>query len=152
MTMQEMMSIYNAHSAAHVYLLGFIYEHMLYSIYLNFEQLSRYFKFDHMSSKRGGWAKIRIRMTSEQKLELSAKAELLGSETILDKHQNIKNRGHQFEKEMTERLTDEEWKADGIPFYVQGDINVNGEEIQIKFDTAELTNERCLKNLLESLA
>ena len=151
MTMQEMMSIYNAHSAAHTYLLGFVHEHMLYSIYLNFEQLSRYFKFDHMSSKNGGWAKIRIRMTSEQKLELSAKAELLGSEAILDRH-HIKNRGHQFEKEMTERLTDEVWKADRIPFYVQGDINVNGEEIQIKFDTAELTNERCLKNLLASLA
>ena len=53
---------------------------------------------------------------------------------------------------MTERLTDTVWTADSIPFYVQGDINVNGEEIQIKFDTAELTNERCLKNLIESLA
>lgn len=152
MTMQEMMSIYNAHSAAHVYLLGFICNHMLYTIRLNFAELSRYFKFDHMSSKRGGWAKIRIRMSAEQKLELSAKAELLGSETILDKHQSIKNQGRRFEKEMTERLTDKVWTADSIPFYVQGDINVNGEEIQIKFDTAELTNERCLKNLLESLA
>lgn len=148
MTMQEMMNVYNARSAAHTYLLGFIYEHMLYAAYLNFAELSRYFKFDRMSSKRGGWAKIRIRMTAAQKLELSAKAELLGSETLLDRHKGIKNRGHQFEKEMTERLTDEVWKADDIPFYVQGDIRVNGEEIQIKFDSAELTNEMTISRLM----
>ena len=148
MTMQEMMNVYNARSAAHTYLLGFIYEHMLYAAYLNFAELSHYFKFDRMSSKRGGWAKIRIRMTAAQKLELSTKAELLGSETILDRHTGIKNRGHQFEKEMTERLTDEVWKADDIPFYVQGDIKVNGEEIQIKFDSAELTNEMTISRLI----
>ena len=147
MTMQEMMTVYNARSAAHTYLLGFIYDHMLYAAYLNFAELSRYFKFDRMSSKRGGWAKIRIRMTAAQKLELSTKAELLGSETILDKHK-VKNKGHKFEKEMTERLTDEVWKADDIPFYVQGDIRVNGEEIQIMFDSAELTNEMTISRLM----
>ena len=54
------------------------------------------------------------------------------------------NAGENFERIITETLTDELWVKDSVPFWVKGDINVNGEEIQIKLDGAELTNEKTL--------
>ena len=57
------------------------------------------------------------------------------------------NKGENFERIITELLTGETWVKDSVPFNVAGDIVVNGENIQIKFDGAEITNERLLKKL-----
>lgn len=146
MTMQEMMNRYNAHAGAHTYALGFIFKKSLYVAKLSFEQLSAYFKPCKASSKRGGYDKIRIRMTAKDRAELSAIAEMLGAEDLLtadSKH----NKGENFERELTERWTNETWVKDSVPFWVCGDIRVDGVEIQIKLDGAELTNERVLAGL-----
>lgn len=143
MNANEMISTYRAHSAAHSYALGFVFDRALYVAKLSFEELARYFKLDHTSAKRGGYAKIRIRMTAADRAELSAKAELLGAEGLLTKDA-AHNKGENFERELTERWTNETWVKDSIPFWVAGDIRVGEEEIQIKLDGAELTNERTL--------
>ena len=143
MTDHEMIATYHAHSAAHSYALGFVFNRALYVAKLSFEELARYFKLDHTSAKRGGYAKIRIRMTAADRAELSAKAELLGSEDLLAKDA-AHNKGENFERELTERWTNETWVKDSVPFWVAGDIRVGEEEIQIKLDGAELTNERTL--------
>jgi hypothetical protein len=120
--------------------------HNLYAVKLNFEELSRFFKLDRASSKRGGFAKIRIKLTSKDRAELSENAELIGAESLLTadpKH----NKGENFERELTERWTAETWVKDSVPFWVKGDITVNGEEIQVKLDGAELTNEKILTRL-----
>ena len=143
MTDHEMIATYHAHSAAHSYALGFVFDRALYVAKLSFEELARYFKLDHTSAKRGGYAKIRIRMTAADRAELSAKAELLGSEDLLAKDA-AHNKGENFERELTERWTNETWVKDSVPFWVAGDIRVGEEEIQIKLDGAELTNERTL--------
>ena len=146
MTKEMMQELYNKVSGAHKYALGFIFEHKLYAIKLSFEGISKYFKLDHASSKRGGYAKIRIRLTAKDRAELSAMAELLGAEDLLTK--DIKhNKGENFERELTERWTGETWVKDSVPFWVCGDIRVDGEEIQIKLDGAELTNEKVLAGL-----
>ena len=144
--MQEMMNQYNAKSGAHTYALGFTYEKKLYAAKLSFEELSRFFKFDHASSKRGGFAKIRIRMTAKDRAELSATAELLGAEDLLTADK-AHNKGENFERELTERWTGETWVKDSVPFWVCGDIRVDGVEIQVKLDGAELTNEKVLAGL-----
>ena len=146
MTMNEMTITYARKTAAHKYALGFVYEGRLYVVVLSFAELSRYFKLDRASSKRGGFAKIRIKLTAKDRAELSAMAELLGAEDLLTadpKH----NKGENFERELTERWTAETWVKDSVPFWVAGDIRVDGVEIQIKLDGAELTNEKILSRL-----
>ena len=141
MTMNEMMNDYNAKSAAHVYALGFLYEHRLYASKLTFEELARFFKLDRASSKRGGFAKIRIKLTAKDRAELSATAELIGAEDLLTKD-TAHNKGENFERELTERWTAETWVKDSIPFWV-----ADGVEVQVKLDGAELTNERTLARI-----
>lgn len=146
MTMTEMMTAYKMLSAAHLYALGFVYNGLLYAVKLTFDELAQYFKLDRASSKRGGFAKIRIKLTAADRAKLSTTAELIGPEMLLGmdpKH----NRGENFERELTERWTGNAWEKDSIPFWVQGDIRVNGVEIQVKFDGAELTNEKMLKKI-----
>ena len=114
---------------------------------MNFDELSRFFKLDRASSKRGGFAKIRIKLTSKDRAELSLTAELIGAESLLTadaKH----NKGENFERELTERWTAETWVKDSVPFNVAGDIVVNGENVQVKLDGAELTNEKILGRLI----
>ena len=146
MTMTEMKVAYCSRSAAHKYALGFVFGGCLYVITLSFAELSRYFKLDRASSKRGGFAKIRIKLTSKDRAELSLTAEKLGAESLLTADP-AHNKGENFERELTERWTAETWVKDSIPFWVKGDITVNGEEIQIKLDGAELTNEKLLARL-----
>ena len=146
MTMTEMKVAYCSRSAAHKYALGFVFGGCLYVITLSFAELSRYFKLDRASSKRGGFAKIRIKLTSKDRAELSQTAELIGAESLLTADP-AHNKGENFERELTERWTAETWVKDSIPFWVKGDITVNGEEIQVKLDGAELTNEKLLARL-----
>lgn len=144
--MQEMMTRYNERAGAHEYALGFVHGGNLYAQRLSFAELSRFFKLDRASSKRGGFAKIRIKLTAKDRAELSATAELIGAENLLTKD-SAHNKGENFERELTERWTSETWVKDSVPFWVAGDIRVDGVEIQVKLDGAELTNERILSRL-----
>ena len=146
MTMTEMMNAYNARSASHTYALGFVSGGKLYAQKLTFEELSAFFKLDRASSKRGGFAKIRIKLSSKARAELTATAELIGSEDLLTADP-AHNKGENFERELTERWTSETWVKDSVPFWVAGDIRVNGVEIQVKLDGAELTNEKTLARM-----
>lgn len=147
MTRNEMIARYNALSAATAYIVGFIFNGMLY--YVMSEHISDSFlKLDRMSSKRGGWAKIRVKLSASdrQALVASGLAVLVGTEAMLltnDKY----NKGERFERIITETLTGETWVKDSVPFNVAGDITLNGQEVQIKFDGAELTNERMLMRM-----
>ena len=153
MTMQEMVTTYERFSAAHTYALGFIDCARLYYTMTTFEKLSKYFKLDHASSKRGGAAKIRIRLTAAQRRELivSGEAVELGPQEMLDFDDRY-NRGDHFERVMLETLTGGTWSKNSEPFNVAGDIQVNGEEVQVKLDSAELTNEKFLSRLLAEAA
>ena len=146
MTMTEMMNAYNARSASHAYALGFVCGGDLYAQKLTFAELSKFFKLDRASSKRGGFAKIRIKLTSADRAELAQTAELIGTADLLTADP-AHNKGENFERELTERWTSEPWVKDSVPFWVKGDITVNGEEVQVKLDGAELTNEKLLARL-----
>jgi len=151
MTMQEMINAYNAHSASHTYALGFVQGGDLYVAKLNFAQLSRYFKLDRASKSHGGMLKIRIRMSASDRAELSYTAEKLGAEDLLTADP-AHNKGENFERILTERWTRQTWVKDNVPFWVAGDLQVNGVEIQVKLDKAELTNEKLLGRLASMVA
>ena len=59
------------------------------------------------------------------------------------------NKGEIFEKLVTEYFG-QTWEKDTVPFWVQGDININGKEVQIKLDTATLMNTKQVKKLQKS--
>lgn len=142
MTHAEIKINYAATAAAHTYALGFKFEQALYVSKLTFEQLSAFFKNDRASSAKGGFLKIRIRMNAAQRKALAATAERLGNWDELIEMTDGWNRGEHFERVLTERWTGETWVKDSKPYYECGDLNVNGVEIQVKLDGAELSNEK----------
>ena len=142
----EMLTRYNARSASHVYALGFVHGHELFVAKLGFEELSRFAKLDRASKSHGGMLKIRIKLTAKDRAELSATAELIGAEDLLTADP-AHNKGENLERVLTERWTTERWVKDSVPFWMAGDIRVDGVEIQIKLDGAELTNERILTKI-----
>lgn len=141
----EMANRYNRIAGAHKYIVGFVRHGFVYYVQLNFAELCQLLKDDRASSKRGGTLKLRVRVTAEQAIIFihSGKAVKLCSVEEL-KADAKHNAGENFERIITETLTSELWVKDSVPFWVKGDINVNGEEIQIKLDGAELTNEKTL--------
>lgn len=146
MTREEMLNTYEAHSAADAYILGFVHHGELFAAELP-ELPDAVLKLDHASSKRGGQAKIRVRVAKADKLALIAKglAKIIGKAEDLeaDAHHN---KGENFERIITE-LAGQHWVKDRVPFWVAGDLSLNGRELQIKFDGAELTNEKTLAGL-----
>lgn len=141
----EMANRYNRIAGAHKYIVGFVRRGFVYYVQLDFAELCQLLKDDRASSKRGGTLKLRVRVTAEQAIIFihSGKAVKLCSVEEL-KADAKHNAGENFERIITETLTSELWVKDSVPFWVKGDINVNGEEIQIKLDGAELTNEKTL--------
>jgi hypothetical protein len=141
--MNWMKETYRANSAAHTYYFGFVLAGLLYVVAgMNFDELSAYFKMDRASSAKGGFAKIRIRANANDLKALLPMATLLGSAELLnDGHWN---KGEMFEKIITERYTTEQWVKDSVPFFKAGDAEINGEQVQIKLNGAELTNEKIL--------
>lgn len=135
---------YNRIAGAHKYIVGFVRHGIVYYVQLDFAELCQLLKDDRASSKRGGTLKLRVRVTAEQAITFihSGKAVELCKVEELDDGKY--NKGENFERIITETLTSELWVKDSVPFYVKGDINLNGEEIQIKLDGAELTNEKTL--------
>lgn len=148
MTLNEMVALYNALSAADGYIVGFILNHLLYYIKVDGHLPTEILKFDRASSKRGGMAKVRVRLGADFRKAVVAngQAVLLGSEELLNTIDKW-NRGERFERVITETLTTEKWVKDSVPFNVAGDIELNGKQIQIKFDDAELTNEKTLMRI-----
>lgn len=147
MTREEMINRYNALAVATAYIIGFVLNGSLYYT-MSAHIADGFLKFDRMASKRGGWAKIRVKLTSADRKALVAggKAVMLGSAEMLDTDDKY-NKGERFERIITETLTGETWVKDSVPFNVAGDITLDGQEVQIKFDGAELTNERTLMRM-----
>lgn len=148
MTLTEMINLYNALSAADAYIVGFILNHLLYYVRFDGHLPTEILKFDHASSKRGGTAKVRVRISADIRKALveSGRAVLMGSENLLLTDDRW-NKGERFERIITETMTTETWVKDSIPFNVAGDIELNGQQIQIKLNDAELTNEKTLRRI-----
>lgn len=143
MTRDEMIRTHDSMEKADAYILGFEQDG---KVYMKLMKTLRddVLKLDHASSKRGGVAKIRVRVSAKVKAILKAQgAQVIGEayELAMDSKYN---RGENFERMVTEKLTGRKWEKDNIAWNVQGDIEWNGMQIQVKFDGAELTNEKTL--------
>lgn len=142
MNKNTMIRNYRKFSVADSYILGFIYDKMLYMLEVA-EIAPRFLNVEEASRNQG--ENLRLRLKKAHKASLMKKQPIcLGSADCLvaDKY----NKGEIFEKLVTEYFG-QEWKKDTVPFYVDGDLNVNGKKIQIKLDSATLMNTKQLKKL-----
>ena len=144
MTKETMIRNYRKFSAADSYILGFIYNHEVYAVEVA-EIMPRYMRVEHESSKKGGCAKLQLRLPKNYQEQLIRKgAVVIGSENILNGEYN---KGVEFERVISEMNGIAFRGKDNEPFYKAGDLNINGKEIQIKFNGAQIVVERTLKKL-----
>ena len=146
MTKQTMIRTYRQASAADSYILGFLYDHQLYMVEVE-EIMPRFLNVEQASRNQG--ENLRLRLKKKHREQLMKKSPIcLGNADCLvaDKY----NKGEIFEKMVTEYFG-QTWQKDNIPFYMDGDINVNGKKIQIKLDSATLMNTKQIKNIKKAL-
>lgn len=135
---------YRKFSAADSYILGFVYKHEVYMIEVK-EIMPRYMRVEHESSKKGGCAKLQLRLPQNYQKQLIRKgAVCLGSEEMLNDEYN---KGVEFERIVSE-LNGQTFRGkDNVPFYVEGDLEIDGRQVQIKFNGAQIVVERTLNKL-----
>ena len=144
MTKETMIRNYRKFSAADSYILGFIYKHEVYMIEVK-EIMPRYMRVEHESSKKGGCAKLQLRLPQNYQKQLMRKGAIcLGSEEILNGEYN---KGVEFERLISEMNGQTFRGKDNVPFYVEGDLEIDGRQVQIKFNGAQIVVERTLKKL-----
>ena len=142
MTKTTLIKAYRKYSAADNYILGFIFNHMIYMVRVA-EIMPRYLNVEEASRNQGENLRLRLKKAHKEQL-LKKNPICLGSADCLNDSKY--NKGEIFEKLVTEYYG-QEWKKDTVPFWVQGDINLNGEEVQIKLDSATLMNTKQIAKL-----
>lgn len=136
-TKRTMIKHYRTHSAADSYILGFVENKNLYMVEVA-EIMPRFLSVEQASRNQGENLRLRIKKNLKKQL-MKKNPVCLGSADLLntDKY----NKGEIFEKLVTE-FFGQTWVKDTIPFWVQGDIEVDGRQIQIKLDSATLMNTK----------
>lgn len=144
---EKMIKFYDGHAGAHSYIWGFALNGNVWMVKTGNDELNNALKLDKAS--RGAGYALRFKPSKSVKVWLLSKgAEVLCSEDYFNEQvaSSKYNRGEVFEKLVTEHYG-QTWVKDNIPFTEQGDINVNGEEIQIKYEKATFINEAQIERM-----
>lgn len=143
MTIEERIENYKATSAADAYIIGITYNETVYELVID-EIPDFCFKDDHESKSHGGAAKIRFRLTmAEKRMIIRMGATPIG--TAKEILTGRKNKGEAWEKYQTEKAG-QEWHKDSTPYYMDGDLTVDGVKYQIKFEDASFANESTIED------
>ena len=144
MNKQTMIRNYRKFSAAEAYALGFVYKHNLYIAMVD-EIAPRFMNVERESSKKGGKQKLQLRLRKRHMEYLIKKgAECVGSEDMLIGEYN---KGVEFER-LVYTLNGQEYRGkDSVGFWVSGDIEINGKQVQVKLNGAQIVVENTLENL-----
>lgn len=143
--MKNLLNAYKATTAAAAYIIGFLMNDKVYSIYLN-DLPEWLIGMDRESTSHGGVRKLRIRMNTIARHRLmNMGAAYIGTAT--DILASRKNKGEAFEQWVTENAG-QEWHKDSVPYYMDGDLTINGTKYQIKFESASLANETTIAKAL----
>lgn len=141
MTKRTMIINYRKYSVADSYIIGFVSKGMVY--FTEVKEIAPRFLNVEQASRNQGY-NLRLRMKAEYRDRLAKKAICLGSKDILTESKY--NKGEIFEKYITEYFG-QVWEKDTVPFYKDGDITIDGRKVQIKLDSATLTNTKQLEKL-----
>jgi len=135
---------YRKYSAATLYVVGFEYKHTVYAATMS-EIPPRFIRVEHESSKKGGGEKLQLRLINKDMEALIRKgAECIGSSDILNGQYN---KGVEFERIISERNGQEYRGKDSVPFYVSGDLEIKGQQTQIKMNGAQIVTYSTLEKL-----
>lgn len=139
-----MIKNYRKFSASDAYVLGFIYKHELYFATVD-EIAPRFMKVERESSKKGGHKKLQLRLNTQHKESLIKKGAIcLGSENLLIGEYN---KGVEFER-LVYKMNNQTYRGkDNVGFWVAGDITIDGKEVQVKLNGAQIVVENTLENL-----
>jgi hypothetical protein len=149
MTKATMIKNYRKFSGAESYIIGFIYKHQLYMIKVA-EIMPRYMSVQHSSSKTGRVPKLQLTINNSHKEQMIRKGAIcLGSEDLVVC--DDLNKGFAFERLVSEYYGIEYRGQDNVGFWVGGDLEVNGEQVQIKFQGAQIVAEKTLERLKKGL-
>lgn len=149
MTKATMIKNYRKFSGAESYIIGFIYKHQLYMIKVA-EIMPRYMSVQHSSSKTGRVPKLQLTINNSHKEQMIRKGAIcLGSEDLVIC--DDLNKGFAFERLVSEFYGIEYRGQDNVGFWVGGDLEVNGEQIQVKFQGAQIVAEKTLERLKKGL-
>jgi hypothetical protein len=100
---------------------------------------------EHESSKKGGSAKLQLRLKKAYREQLIRKgATLIGNENILEGQYN---KGVEFERIISEMNGQEFRGKENVGFWVEGDLEIDGRQVQIKFNGAQIVVETTLERL-----
>jgi hypothetical protein len=136
---------YKQFTAAEGYIIGFHKGDNVY--YIEFNDLPRKYMLVQKESKsNGGGYGLYIKIkTAKAIAEVMPKAVLIGK--VEDLKSDRYNQGVMFEKMVYEANGQTFRGKDSVRFYKSGDININGKEIQIKYEHARICYDRTLRNL-----
>lgn len=144
MNKQTMIRQYRRFSAADGYILGFEYEKTVYAVMVE-EIMPRFMRVEHESSKKGGCPKLQLRLTKPFKEQLIRKGAIaLGGAEILE---GKYNKGVEFERIVAEMNGFEFRGKENIGFWVAGDLEIDGKQIQVKLNGAQIVVEKTLHRL-----
>ena len=144
---KKMVHFYNSHAGAHSYIWGFALGGNIWLVKTGSSVLENALHLDKAS--RGAGYALRFKPNKSIKTYLlSLGAKVLCSEKYFNEQvaSTKYNRGETFEKFVTEYFG-QTWEKDNVPFTECGDINVDGEEIQIKFEKATFINEAQIERM-----
>lgn len=149
MTKETMIRNYRKFSAADGYILGFIYKKMLYAIEVP-EIMPRYIRLEHTSSKTGHKKKLQFRLTNKYMEQLIRKGAVClgGQEMVISDEWN---KGVVFERLIYSLNSQEPRGKDSVGFWESGDINIDGRELQVKFNGAQIVIEDTLERLKKGI-
>ena len=145
MTKTTFLKNYNKFSAAHNYIICFLYKKQFYMIKVDKIQprwvVENYETYNHTQ-------KYMIYLNNKYKEQLirkGAKAYMTEEEFLAI---DVNNKGRKCEKFLHELSNqDGEYKYDTVPFHKDGDITINGIKYQVKFQNASLANVRTIEKL-----
>ena len=137
---------YEQFTAAQGYIVGFPIGDKVYGAKL--DKIPR--RFIRIQKEYNGGYGLYVSITNrKQKAQLLKKAEYICS--LNDIMNGEYNKGVMFEKKVYEHYGQEFRGKDNIPFYVSGDITIDGKEIQIKYLHARMCYEKTLQKLKNTL-
>ena len=149
MTKLTLWNEYTKRAGAHTYINGFILKGRVYACTCDESATFEAIKLDRAS--RGAGQSLRFKPSTSDKFEMLSNAnaviELCSAEAFKALVAESKyNKGEIFEKLVTEYFG-QTWVKDNVPFTEAGDINVDGIEIQIKFEGATFCTEKQILRL-----
>lgn len=142
MNKANMIRDYHKLSAADYYIIGFELDGYIYAVKQK-RLYSKYLKTDRESTKNGGANILRLTLTKKQKRALAKKMLPVATAEDMEK---ATNKGEWFEK-LIHTIYKQDYKKDTIRFDKQGDIKIEGQEVQLKFERATVANERTIKKI-----